>query len=83
MYIGLHVKYPLLLSDFNEILIFPTFSKKNPLLQNFMKIRQVGAELFHADGERRTRLTVTFTILPTLLKMVDLFDGVCITSHKI
>jgi len=28
------------------------FEKKNPQIQNFMKIRPVGAELFHAD--RRT-----------------------------
>ena len=35
MYIGLHVKYPLLLSDFNEILIFPTFSKKKSSTTKF------------------------------------------------
>jgi hypothetical protein len=37
MYIGLHVKYPLFLSDFNET------------GQIFEKY--VGAELFHADGQ--------------------------------
>jgi Fe-S-cluster formation regulator IscX/YfhJ len=41
MYIGLHVKYPLFLSDFNDPYI----------IQNFMKIRPVGAKLFHADGQ--------------------------------
>ena len=30
MYIGLHVKYPLLLSDFNETLIFSTGLRKIP-----------------------------------------------------
>ena len=28
MYIGLHVKYPLFLSDFNKILIFSTYFRK-------------------------------------------------------
>jgi len=30
MYFGFHVKYPLFLSDFNEIWIFARFSEKNP-----------------------------------------------------
>jgi hypothetical protein len=41
MYIGLHVKYPLFLSDYNQTLI---------LLTDLMKIHPLGAELFHADG---------------------------------
>ena len=49
MYIGLHMKYPLLLSDFNEI--FLDIFSKNTRISNFMKIRPVGAELFHADGQ--------------------------------
>ena len=52
MYIGLHVKCPLLLSDFSETLIFSTnFRKKNTRMSNFMKIRPGGAELFHVDGQ--------------------------------
>jgi hypothetical protein len=51
MHIGLHVKYPLLLSDFIKKLdFFDGFSKNTPI-PNFMKIRPVGAELFHADGQ--------------------------------
>ena len=49
MYIGLHVKYRLLLSDFNETWIFSTdFQKKYPNII-FMKILPVGTEFLHAD----------------------------------
>jgi hypothetical protein len=54
MYIGLQVKYPFLLSYFNETWLLDKFSK-NTEISNFMKIRPVGAELFHAD--RRTDMT--------------------------
>ena len=57
MYISLHVKYPLLLSDLKKknILKFLKrffFFLKNALISNFMKIRPVEAELFHADGRK-------------------------------
>jgi len=45
---GLHVTYPLLLSDFNETKFLDKLSK-NTQIPNFMKIRPVGAELFHAN----------------------------------
>ena len=45
--------------DFNE-LEFSDFSKNSEVL-NFMKIRPVGAELFHADGRTdMTKLLVAF-----------------------
>ena len=56
MYSGLHVKYSLVLLDFDEIWIFSIdFLKK--LIQylqisNFITIHSVGAELFHVDGQR-------------------------------
>jgi hypothetical protein len=58
---GLHLKCMLFLSDFNEIWIFHTgFFKKTQIL-NFMKIRPLESELFHADGRTdMTKLFVTF-----------------------
>jgi len=42
------------LSDFNQIEFFDTFSK-NIQIPNLIKIRPVGAELFHADRMRGIR----------------------------
>jgi hypothetical protein len=57
MYIGLQVKCPLFVSYLKQIWIFFTdFQKKSAQIQYFMKIRPVGAELFHAD--RRTYMHV-------------------------
>ena len=53
MYIGLHVQCPLFLSDFNET--------------NFMKIRPVGAELFHADGRTGGRMNRRKDIMRKLI----------------
>jgi hypothetical protein len=50
MCIGLHVKYPSFLSDFNKTGIFATFVSKNTQKSNFMKIRPVGEKLCHAGG---------------------------------
>jgi hypothetical protein len=55
MYIGLHVNYPLFLTDFNEILIFATDFRKNHQMSNVAKIRPVGAELFNADRRKDDR----------------------------
>ena len=49
MYIGLPVKYPLFVVDFNFINIF----SKNTKISNFIEIRPVGAELFMST-ERET-----------------------------
>jgi hypothetical protein len=49
MYLGLHVKYPLLVSKFKETRIFSAHFRKNTQILKFTKISQVGAESFHAD----------------------------------
>jgi hypothetical protein len=56
MYIGLHVKYPLLLSDFNETSNHLATFPKNSQISSFMNIRSMGAELFYGD-ERTDRQT--------------------------
>ena len=43
----LHVKYPLFLSDLNETWIYRQIFENK--ISGFIKIRPVGAELFHAD----------------------------------
>ena len=70
--IGLHAKFSLLLSDSNEIRIFPTFSKYTQVW-NVMKIRPIGAELFHedkrTDGQTDiTKIIVALAILRTNVK---------------
>jgi hypothetical protein len=59
MYTGLHVKYLLFLSHFNNTWIFSTDSRKNAQLSNFKKTHSVGVEP-HADRQtdRRTDKTM-------------------------
>jgi hypothetical protein len=61
MYIGLHVKYPLFLLDFNETWNFLDRFSKNTQLSNFMKIRPVGAELFMRTTDRRDEVNSRFS----------------------
>ena len=51
MYVGLHVQYPLFLSDIKLEFYQQFFGKKNLEISNFMQIRPVGAELFRADRQ--------------------------------
>jgi hypothetical protein len=63
MYMGFHVKYPLLLSDFNENLIFSTYFQKILKCQ-IHENSSSGAALFHADegtDGRTDRQTDTHT----------------------
>jgi len=47
MYIGLHVKYPLFLSDLKLQFSRQIFEKYSNI--KFYEIRSVGADLYHAD----------------------------------
>jgi len=49
MYIGLPVKYPLFLSDFNNFELSGRIFEKQ--ISNFTKICPVGGELFRADRQ--------------------------------
>ena len=61
MHIGLHVKYPLFLFDSHETWSFRDRFSKNTQISNFMKIRPVEAEVFHADVQTdMTKLIVTY-----------------------
>jgi hypothetical protein len=55
MFIGLQRKAPLIHVRFQFKRNFFNRFSKNCQISNFMKIRPVGAELFHADG--RTDIT--------------------------
>ena len=66
--------------DFNDTSIFWTDFRKNPQIPNFMKIRPVGAELFHADGwtDRHDEANKRFSpnLLMRLKKRINTFDEV-------
>ena len=55
MYIGLHVNYPFLLSSYKDTWISPTDFPKNTQISNFIKIRPVEAEVFHADRHNEAK----------------------------
>ena len=65
MYVGLHVKCPLLLSDYNETWTSINILSKNTHISNFVKIHSVRAELFHADVETDRQTDMTKLIAAT------------------
>ena len=74
VYIDLHVKYLLFLSECNERWIFFTAFQKNTQTSRFLKTHSVGGELFHADKQSgrqtdMTKLIVAFAILWTRPKI--------------
>jgi len=66
MHIGLHVEYPLFLSDFNGTNFRDRYSK-NTQIKKFMKIRPVGIELFHAERQAWRSQQTLFVIFRTRL----------------
>ena len=80
MYIGLRVKYTLFCSNFNETCIFLDSFSRNIEKPNFMKIRPVGAQLFHADG--RTDITKSIVPFRNSAKSLKNEGGLVIISHS-
>jgi hypothetical protein len=85
MYVCIHVKYPLILSNFNETLIFSTYFREKIQVSNFIKIRAIVAELFLDDG--RTDMTSlkdafhNFAHVPKSIPTSE-FRGICPASVK-
>jgi hypothetical protein len=59
MYEGLHVKYPVFMSDFNEILIFSTELQKYWNI-NFHEIPSSGSQIVACGRTDMKKLTVFF-----------------------
>ena len=65
------MKYPLFLSDF-DVNFLDRFSK-NTQIPNFVKIRSVGVELFHADRQTdMMKLVVSFRNIANAPKNVSI-----------
>ena len=76
MYIGLHVKCSLLLSDFNKIWIFLYIFQKSSNIK-FQELNPVGAELFLAEGRRdMKKLIVAFRNLANVTKILHFAHSV-------
>jgi len=73
MYIGVHVKYLLFLSDFDETRIFSTYFRSIPKYQISWEIRPEGAELFHSDGQT-DRQSLFATLRTRLTRRVELIN---------
>jgi hypothetical protein len=69
MYIGLHIKYRLFLSNFNVTWILLTDFSKILKESNFIKICPAGAKLFHVDRQTMTQLIVTFRNFANMAKI--------------
>jgi len=62
MHIGLHVEYSFFFSEFNQTSIFLDIFSKNTQISNFIKIRLVRVQLFHADEQSVTNTLFYITV---------------------
>ena len=62
MYVGLFIEYPLFLSHRNQTWVCVTF-EINTEMSNFMKIRRVGAEMFHVYERTDVHIDMTDLIV--------------------
>jgi hypothetical protein len=80
MYIGLHVKCPLFLSDFNETWIFWKDFRKHIQILNSMQILPVAAKMLHADRRTDARtdiMNLVIVDLAILLKRLNIVNIIC------
>ena len=75
VYRSSHKEPQLFLSDFKETLIFLTGFQKILQVQNFMKIRPVGAELLHADRQKWRSWQLLFAVFWKRLTMLQKKDA--------
>ena len=69
MYVGLHAKGHLFLSDWNQTYIFCRGVSKTFPLYNFKKACHVGARLNHVDSQTGMRKLTSFATLQMCLKL--------------
>jgi hypothetical protein len=69
MYIGIHVNYPLLLSDFNETWVFSSDFRKTLKYQTSRKSVQCGPSSSIREGRRTDRRNVIVATVRTRLKI--------------
>ena len=81
IYIGLHVQYLLLLSDFNETWKFLEIFEKSSNIK-LLEIRPVGAELFRADGQTDMKPVGYFAVLRKATKDVLQLPVSCADWHS-
>jgi hypothetical protein len=85
MWKRLHVKYPLILLDFNETWIFSTDFRKKAQISSLVRVRPVGAE-FYADGQTDVNLTVAFFNFANAPKEANFYscsyDAISFTDEK-
>ena len=76
------LKYSSFLSDLNEARFFSTDFRKILKYQIFTKIRPVGPEMFHKDGQKNRRINMT-TLIESLVAIIQkrLKSAPCSNGH--